>query len=105
VSGTDWPDATVSDPCAELRAENKRLRGAVLDIDAHAAPLGRDEDGFVAGGYIISVGCLHRALGLVGHSAAKCTETPCSHDGAHNHLPPVPSSAELVIDPEERDRG
>lgn len=49
-----------------------RLRAAILDIDAHATPYGEDEDGFVNGGYLISIGCLHRALGVVGHSAAKC---------------------------------
>ena len=48
------------------------LRNAILDIDAHATPFGTDDDGFVSGGYLISVGSLHRALGVVGHSAAKC---------------------------------
>ena len=50
----------------------ERLRDAILDIDAHATPLGEDDDGFVTGGYLISVGSLHRALGLVGHTAPKC---------------------------------
>ena len=58
-----------------------RLKAAILDIDAHATPLGTDEDGFVAGGYIISVGSLHRALGLVGHTAPPCPRCkPESHD-------------------------
>lgn len=64
-----WTDAY--NEAAELDAENERLRLAILDIDAHATPLGEDDDGFVSVGYAISVGCLHRALGLVGHSAPK----------------------------------
>lgn len=51
-----------------------RLKAAILDIDAHATPLGEDEDGFVTGGYLISVGCLHRALGLVGHASPPCRD-------------------------------
>lgn len=49
-----------------------RLRAAILDIDAHATGLGEDENGFVAGGYVISIGSLHRALGIVGHPSRKC---------------------------------
>lgn len=56
----------------QLEAENERLRAAILDIDAHATALGEDEHGFVSGGYIISVGCLHRALGIIGHTAPPC---------------------------------
>lgn len=52
--------------------ERQRLVDAILDIDAHATAYGEDEDGYVNGGYLISIGCLHRALGVVGHSAAKC---------------------------------
>jgi hypothetical protein len=72
-----------------LLAEVERLRGAladaraaILDIDAHAAPLGEDADGFVTGGYIVSVGSLHRALGVVGHSSAKCVDVPCERSVA-----------------------
>lgn len=75
-----------------LRAENERLRNrlryemeandrhrqkadslteAILDIDAHATPLGEDADGFVSTGYVVSVGSLHRALGVVGHTARR----------------------------------
>ena len=54
-----------------LRIERDRLRAAILDIDAHATPMGSTDDGIVSGGYIISVGSLHRALGVVGHSAKK----------------------------------
>lgn len=48
------------------------MEAAILDIDAHATGLAEDDEGFVTGGYVISVGCLHRALGLVGHTAPKC---------------------------------
>ena len=57
------------------------LRAAILDIDAHATPLGEDADGFATGGYVVSVGALHRALGLVGHTASVCRQcSPESHD-------------------------
>lgn len=49
----------------------KRLEEAILDIDAHAAPIGEDEDGFVSVGYTVSVGAIHRALGVVGRTAPK----------------------------------
>ena len=57
----------------QAEARETALKAAILDIDAHAAPFGDDADGFVTGGYIISTGCLHRALGVVGHSSRKCT--------------------------------
>lgn len=63
AAGSSSPDVT---------ALADELRNAILDIDAHATPFGTDDDGFVSGGYLISVGSLHRALGVVGHSAAKC---------------------------------
>lgn len=59
----------------------QRLIDAILDIDAHATPMAEDEDGFVAVGYGVSVGSIHRALGVVGHSSVKCRicakGTPC----------------------------
>lgn len=57
-----------------------KLIEAIQDIDAHARPLATDEDGFVAGGYLISIGSLHRALALTG-TAPPCRE--CPHDAAH----------------------
>lgn len=64
-----------------LRAERKRLRDAILDIDAHATGMGEDADGFVTKGYIVTVGALHRALGVVGHTAVKCRYCdPQAHD-------------------------
>lgn len=63
-------DIVVDSP--ELEKECDTLRAHILDIDAHATPVGEDEDGFVTGGYLISVGALHRALGKVGHSAPSC---------------------------------
>lgn len=80
-TGSDGPGAGgVTDRTGNLAAANlddgtdfaDELRNAILDIDAHATPFGTDDDGFVSGGYLISVGSLHRALGVVGHSAAKC---------------------------------
>lgn len=50
------------------------VKHAVLDIDAHATPMGEDDDGFVTSGYFISIGSLHRALGVVGHTAPKCRD-------------------------------
>ncbi len=45
-------------------AQREEARAAIEDIDAHATPLGEDDDGFVAVGYAVSVGSLHRALGI-----------------------------------------
>ena len=65
----------------DLWQTRQRLVEPILDIDAHATPFGEDEHGFVTGGYLISVGCLHRALGFVGHTAPKCrTCGPDTHD-------------------------
>lgn len=64
---------------AAVNAEALHLREAILDIDAHATPLGEDEDGFVTGGYLISVGCLHRALAATG------TAPPCKVCGPESH--------------------
>ena len=63
----------------KLTDEVSRLRAAILDIDAHATPYGEDKDGFVDGGYLVSVGALHRALGVVGYSARKCPTCPHPH--------------------------
>lgn len=57
---------------SEGRSAADRGVQAILDIAAHATPYGEDEDGFVNGGYLVSVGAIHRALGVVGHSAAPC---------------------------------
>lgn len=60
---------------------SERLKAAILDIDAHATPMGEDDDGFVTGGYLISVGSLHRALALTG-TAPRCTD--CEGHDAHD---------------------
>lgn len=67
----EWERRKVANPRCPIHGdlvtvveENNRLRAAIEDIDAHATPLGTDEDGFVSTGYLISVGCLHRALGI-----------------------------------------
>ena len=59
------------------------LTAAILDIDAHATPYGYDADDFVSGGYIVSVGAMHRALGLVGHTAPKVQEHAVWIDTQH----------------------
>lgn len=65
----------------DLWQAKQRLIELILDIDAHATPFGEDEHGFVTGGYLISVGSLHRALGFVGHTAPKCRVCgPETHD-------------------------
>ena len=69
----------VEDEYRRLTRENERLRNAILDIDAHATGFGEDVDGFVDGGYLISVGSLHRALGVVGHTTRKCLTCPHPH--------------------------
>lgn len=65
-----WKDLQAEN--ARLREQVEALKAAVLDIDAHATGLDEDKDGFTTGGYIVSVGALHRALGVVGHAASKC---------------------------------
>lgn len=61
---------SVNEGCEHCAA----LTAAILDIDAHATAMGEDKDGFVADGYIITVGSLHRALGLIGHTAPRKRE-------------------------------
>ena len=66
-----------------MAEREKALTDAILDIDAHATGMGEDADGFVTGGYIVTVGALHRALGVVGHTAVKCRYCdPSQHDCA-----------------------
>lgn len=81
AEGSDVPDDSTE--TARLRAENKRLRDAILDIDAHAVSIGSDPDGFNSGGYIVSLGALHRALGVIGHSGVTPREHAVSLDLAH----------------------
>lgn len=45
------------------------LTEAILNIDANACALGTTEDGFVAVGYFVPIAPIHKALGVVGHSA------------------------------------
>lgn len=53
--------------------ERDRLRAHILDIDAHATPYDDlPEDPGYVGTYLLTSGALHRALGSLGHSAAKC---------------------------------
>ena len=81
-----------------LSGEVEQLRAAILDIDAHAAPMGSDESGFVSGGYIISVGSLHRALGLVGHSAVKVTKHAVWLEMAHPDCEACTKVKDIALD-------
>jgi len=68
----DQADARIAELERELLASRGRihdLKAAIRSIEAHATPLGADADGFVATGYLVSVGSLHRALGIVNGSA------------------------------------
>jgi hypothetical protein len=47
------------------------LTEAILKIDSDAVALGETEDGIVAVGYYVPIWPIHKALGLVGHSAPK----------------------------------
>lgn len=66
---------------ASIHADIAAAHAAILDIDAHATPLGYDSDGFVAVGYVVSVGAIHRALALTGASA-ECRDVPCARAAA-----------------------
>lgn len=69
-------DTITDNALDQLYAERDRLRTAILDIDAHATPIGQadpqDPDGNPHH-YVVTVGALHRALGKVGHTAPLCT--------------------------------
>lgn len=68
----EWRGASVQ--FGQALDEIDRLRAAILDIDAHATPMGllREDDPEGSPGYYhLTVGALHRALGVVGHSAVK----------------------------------
>ncbi|WP_405019577.1 hypothetical protein OHV05_24575 [Kitasatospora sp. NBC_00070] len=62
-------------------------RQRILDIDAHATPYDvREEDPEGSPrAYLITVGSLHRALGTVGQSAAKC-DAEAKLDAVRNAL-------------------
>lgn len=69
-------DQMSSDDLDALHAERDQLRTAILDIDAHATPIGLADPDDPDGNphhYAVTVGALHRALGKVGHTAAPCT--------------------------------
>lgn len=46
----------------DILNDRARLRAVVKDITAHATPIAEDDDGFVAVGYTITIGAVHRAL-------------------------------------------
>lgn len=78
-------DQMTSDDLDQLHAERDQYRAAILDIDAHATPVGLanpdDPDGNPHH-YAVTVGALHRALGKVGHTAPLCT-AEAERDGAY----------------------
>ena len=65
-----------SDQLDRLYDERDRYRTAILDIDAHATPIGQADPNDPDGNphhYAVTVGALHRALGKIGHTAPICT--------------------------------
>lgn len=48
---------------ADKASELADAAGCIQDVIDHATPLGHDGDGFVAVGYGVSVGAIHRAIG------------------------------------------
>lgn len=44
--------------------------GIIQDLTGHANPIAQDEDGFVAVGYTLTVGAVHRALVWLQHVGA-----------------------------------
>ena len=74
-----WYDAVMRMMIGETddsKPVSDRAVTAIIDIAAHSTPFGEDDEGFVSGGYLVSVGAMHRALGVVGHSAAPCPACP-----------------------------
>jgi hypothetical protein len=93
---------TGKEPCVIAQArEIKRLRDAILDIDAHATGLKEDADGFVSGGYIITVGSLHRALGVIGHTAPKCRLCDPSQHSCATAVGAVLNAAQESVDADD----
>lgn len=74
-----------SDALDQLYDQRDQLRAAVLDIDAHATPIGLADQNDPDGNphhYAVTVGALHRALGKIGHTAPLCT-AEAERDGAY----------------------
>ncbi len=87
---TAIPSAPAEHDTATTAEQLALLRQAVLDIDAHATPVGQaDPDDPDAGPhhYIVTVGALHRALGKVGHTAPACP-AEASVERVRNYLRP-----------------
>lgn len=63
----------VGDWCA---AERDRLHDIVQDIVDHANPIAEDDDGFVAVGYTVTVGAIHRAIAAL----QGATADPANHE-------------------------
>lgn len=69
VSGEKYEDAY--EHASRLSRKVADLTEAILKIDASAIPLAATEDDWVAVGYYVPIGPLHKALGVIGHSSAK----------------------------------
>lgn len=61
---------------ADLEDEVDRLRAVVEDITAHATPIAEDDDGFVAVGYTVTIGAIHRALAALQGAAVDPLHPP-----------------------------
>jgi hypothetical protein len=77
---------------AKLDAAERRvqeLEAVILDIDSHATAVNAsDADAeWAETCYLVTIGSLHRALGVIGHSAVKSSAAPvihpCSHGGGY----------------------
>lgn len=97
-------DSISSDQLDRLYDERDQLRAAILDIDAHATPIGLADENDPDGNphhYALTVGALHRALGKVGHTAPSCQAEDLlriAHDTSNK------SEAERALAAERADR-
>jgi hypothetical protein len=57
--------AVIDKALRDAVAERDRLRAVVEDIIKHATPIAEDDDGFVAVGYTVTVGAVHRAIAAI----------------------------------------
>ena len=80
-------DEVIATAAAALVRED-RLREAILDIAAHATAINdsHESDEWIDGFYVVTIGSIHRALGVIGHSSVRASNAPlaisCQHLGA-----------------------
>ncbi|WP_314411406.1 hypothetical protein [Streptomyces sp. DSM 40484] len=106
VAEDQHEDDTMRAVASDLRVENRALREkltqmrqAVLDIDAHATPIGQADPADPDAGpqhYVVTVGALHRALGKVGHTAPACP-AEAAVERVRNYL--QPHLRHVAVDP------